>query len=159
VLCIVGGLLHLGVLANFLSRPILTGYMNGIALSILVGQLGPLFGFTVPGDGFFRKVGAFVLGLNQTHLLTLAIAVTLFVLLRALKRIAPKVPAPLVVVVAGIAAAFAFDFAARGVAVVGRVPGGLPVPRLPTTVSLDELRLLAFDACGIVLVSFCSMMP
>jgi high affinity sulfate transporter 1 len=157
--CIVGGLLHLGALANFLSRPILTGYMNGIALSILVGQLGALFGFTVAGDGFFRKLAYFVLGLNQTHALTLATGVSLFVALRVLKHMAPRIPAPLVVVVAGIAAAFLLDFARRGVAVVGAVPGGLPTPRFPTTVSPNELGTLAFDACGIVLVSFCSMMP
>ena len=159
VFCIAGGLLHLGVLANFLSRPILTGYMNGIALSILVGQLGPLFGFAVQGGGFFRKVANFVLSANQTHLLTLTTGVTLFIVLRALKHAAPRIPAPLVVVVAAIAAAFFFDFARRGVAVVGRVPGGLPVPRLPTTVAPGEIGTLAFDACGIVLVSFCSMMP
>src|SRR5262245_49402469 len=159
VLCIVGGVLRLGVLANFLSRPILTGYMNGIALSILVGQLGPLFGYAVPGDGFFRKVGAFVAGLSQTHMLTLAIGGALFVLLRVFKHATPSVPAPLVAVVVGIVAAFALDFASRGVAVVGRVPGGMPVPRLPATVAPEELLSLAFDACGIVLVSFCSMMP
>src|SRR5262245_43060240 len=152
--CIAGGLLHLGVLANFLSRPILTGYMNGIALSILVGQLGPLFGFTVGGDGFFRKIASFASHLDQTHLLTLATGVATFVILRWLKHAAPRIPAPLVVVVTAIGAAFIFDFARRGVAVVGAVPRGLPVPRLPVTVSPSEIGTLAFEACGIVLVSF-----
>jgi high affinity sulfate transporter 1 len=159
VFCIAGGLLHLGVLANFLSRPILTGYMNGIALSILVGQIGPLFGFAVPGDGFFRKLAHFVLGLDQTHLLTFATGASVFVLLRALKHLAPRIPAPLVAVVVAIAAAFFFDFARRGVAVVGVVPSGLPLPRVPSSVAPNELGTLALDACGIVLVSFCSMMP
>jgi len=159
VLCIVGGLLHLGVLANFLSRPILTGYMNGIALSILVGQLGPLFGFTVSGDGFFRRVASFVSHLNDTHVITLATGVGLFILLRAIQHTAPRIPAPLVVVAVAIAAAYALDLQQQGVAVVGAVPGGFPVPRLPTSVALSELGPLALSACGIVLVSFCSMMP
>jgi high affinity sulfate transporter 1 len=158
-LCVVGGLLRLGVLANFLSRPILTGYMNGIALSILVGQLGPLFGITVDGDGFFRKIASFASAVSGTHALTLATGVALFVLLRVLKHAMPRIPAPLVVVAAAIAAAYAFDFAARGVAIVGAVPGGFPLPQLPASVTLDDLGSLAFSACGIVLVSFCSMMP
>jgi high affinity sulfate transporter 1 len=159
VLCIVGGLLRLGVLANFLSRPILTGYMNGIALSILVGQLGPLFGFTVAGDGFFRKLASFASHLNETHVVTLATGVGLFIVLRAVKQFAPRVPAPLVVVVLAIAAAYVLDLQQQGVAVVGAVPGGFPTPRLPTSVAPGELGSLAFSACGIVLVSFCSMMP
>ena len=133
--------------------------MNGIALSILVGQLGPLFGITVDGDGFFRKIASFASAVSGTHALTLATGVALFVLLRVLKHATPRIPAPLIVVAAAIAAAYAFDFAARGVAIVGAVPGGFPLPQLPASVTLDDLGSLAFSACGIVLVSFCSMMP
>src|SRR6185295_10044804 len=159
IFCIAGGLLHLGVIANFLSRPILTGYMNGIALSILIGQLGPLFGFTIAGEGFFRKLASFVAHLNETHAVTLATGAGLFILLRGLKQTVPRIPAPLVVVVIAIAAAYLLGLERQGVAVVGAVPAGFPVPRLPATVALDEIGSLAFSACGIVLVSYCSMMP
>jgi len=159
IFCIAGGLLHLGVIANFLSRPILTGYMNGIALSILIGQLGPLFGFTIAGEGFFRKLASFVAHLNETHAVTLVTGAGLFILLRGLKQTVPRIPAPLVVVVIAIAAAHLLGLERQGVAVVGAVPAGFPVPRLPATVALDEIGSLAFSACGIVLVSYCSMMP
>src|SRR5215813_5425648 len=68
LLCIAGGLSGLGVIANFLSRPILTGYLNGIALTIIAGQLGSLLGFSVADGGFFRKVADTLTHLNQAHL-------------------------------------------------------------------------------------------
>ena len=92
VLCIAAGVARLGFLTNFLARPILTGYLNGIALSIISGQLGRLFGFTVPSSGFFRLLAAFVSNLGRTHGLTLGLGVATFVLLRVLKRFAPKIP-------------------------------------------------------------------
>src|SRR6185295_9329779 len=101
---------------------------------ILVGQLGPLFGFTPGGEGFFRRLASFVLHLNETHVVTLATGVGLFIVLRALKHAAPRIPAPLVVVVVAIAAAYFLDLQQQGVTVVGAVPGGFPVPRVPTTV-------------------------
>ena len=70
LLCIAGGLSGFGVIANFLSRPILTGYLNGIALTIIAGQLGPLLGFNAAPGGFFRKVGGALSHLNETHIPT-----------------------------------------------------------------------------------------
>lgn len=67
LLCIVGGIAGLGVIANFLSRPILTGYLNGIALSIIAGQLGTLLGFRVAPAGFFRTVAEAASRLDETH--------------------------------------------------------------------------------------------
>src|SRR5262245_42055661 len=96
VLCVAGGLLGFGVIANFLSRPILTGYLNGIALSIIAGQIGTILGFTVPHGGFFRTVANVATRLGQTHAPTLAVGAGLFILLRVLKKLTPRVPAPLV---------------------------------------------------------------
>jgi high affinity sulfate transporter 1 len=156
LLCIAGGLAGLGVIANFLSRPILTGYLNGIALSIIAGQLGTLFGFHVASAGFFRTLARVMGHLSETHLTTLAVGLALFVLLRALKHLAPRVPAPLVAVVAGIGAVYVLGLDHHGVAVVGPVPAGFPAPRIPL-INAGELLPLIFGACGIVLVSFCSM--
>lgn len=157
LLCIAGGVAGLGVIANFLSRPILTGYLNGIALSIIAGQLGTLLGFRVASAGFFRTLARVASRLSETHIATLAVGLALFVLLRALKHLAPKVPAPLVAAVLGIGAVYALGLDRHGVAVVGHVPAGFPTPRIPL-VGAGDLWPLLFGACGIVLVSFCSMM-
>ena len=157
LLCIGGGLLGFGVIANFLSRPILTGYLNGIALSIIAGQLGTILGFPVPHGGFFRTVANVAAHLRETHGATLTIGAALFVVLRGLKRLAPRVPAPLVAAALGIAAVELLGLDRQGVAVVGPVPAGFPPPRIPA-LGPGELTSLLSGACGIVLVSFCSMM-
>ncbi|HEX6901373.1 MAG TPA: SulP family inorganic anion transporter [Thermoanaerobaculia bacterium] len=157
LLCIVGGVAGFGVIANFLSRPILTGYLNGIALSIIAGQLGTLLGFKVASKGFGRTLVEVARRLGETHLPTLAVGLALFFLLLAFKRFAPRVPAPLVAVALGIGAVYALGLERLGVAVVGPVPAGFPAPRIPE-VQAGDLWPLIFGACGIVLVSFCSMM-
>ena len=101
IVCIAAGLARLGFLTNFLARPILTGYLNGIAISIIVGQLGRLFGFQLKSGGFFVVIADFLSKLGQTHWPTLAIGVGIFALLRVLKRAGPRVPAPLVACGAG----------------------------------------------------------
>jgi MFS superfamily sulfate permease-like transporter len=101
MLCIAGGLAGLGFLANFLSRPILLGYLNGIAISIIAGQLGKLFGFGLPSSGFFRQMAAFLTSLDQTHVWTVGVGLGAFAVLRALKRVWPRAPGPLVAVVLG----------------------------------------------------------
>jgi high affinity sulfate transporter 1 len=157
LLCIAGGIAGFGAIANFLSRPILTGYLNGIALSIIAGQLDALLGFHVPSAGFFRTLAQVASRLKETHPATLAVGLALFFLLRALKRLAPRVPAPLVAAVLAIGAVYALGLDRQGVAVVGPVPAGFPTPRIPA-VHAGELWPLVLGACGIVLVSFCSMM-
>jgi high affinity sulfate transporter 1 len=157
VFCIVAGVAGLGFLTNFLARPILTGYLNGIALSIISGQLGRLFGFSLEPAGFFRLLASFVSSLGRTHVLTLALGVGTFVLLRVLKRLAPKVPGPLVAVAVGIAASSFFRLADRGVAQLGEIPAGLPAPMLPD-IGLSDLGPLALGAVGLALISFNSAM-
>ena len=96
--CITAGVARLGFLTNFLARPILMGYLNGIALSIIVGQLGKLFGYSLAPAGFFRMLVEFVSKLGQMHGLTVALGIGTLVLIRVLKRVAPTLPAPLVAV-------------------------------------------------------------
>ena len=157
LLCIAGGIAGFGAIANFLSRPILTGYLNGIALSIIAGQLDALLGFHVPSAGFFRTLAQVASRLSETHLATLAMGLALLLLLRAFKHLAPRAPAPLVAAVLGIGAVWALGLDRQGMAVVGPVPAGFPTPRIPALVEGD-LWPLVLGACGIVLVSFCSMM-
>ncbi len=157
VLCIAGGLLGFGVIANFLSRPILTGYLNGIALTIIAGQLGALFGFKVSPGGFFHTVVETVSRLNETHIATISMGLALLVLILLLKHFVPRIPSPLVAAVLGCAVVFALGLNAKGVSVVGAVPAGFPAPTIPS-VNRSEIWPLLFGAIGIALVSFCSMM-
>ena len=154
VLCIIGGLAGLGVIANFLSRPILTGYLNGIALTIIAGQLGAMFGFKVSPGGFFHTVIEAVRRLGETHKTTLIVSVALLALILLLKRLTPRIPAPLVAAALGAAVVFLLSL---NVSVVGAVPAGFPAPMIPD-VSKSDVGPLLFGAAGIALVSFCSMM-
>jgi high affinity sulfate transporter 1 len=157
IVCIVAGLARLGFLTNFLARPILTGYLNGIAISIIVGQLGRLFGFHLEPGGFFVVVADFLSHLRQTHWPTLAIGVGSLALLRMLKRAGPRVPGPLVGVGLGIVLAVVLNLEQRGVALLGRIPAGLPPLSLPEIRSSD-LVPLALGALGLGLISYNSAM-
>ncbi|MGH8527858.1 MAG: SulP family inorganic anion transporter, partial [Gammaproteobacteria bacterium] len=151
--CMAGGIAGFGVIANFLSRPILTGYLNGIALTIIAGQFGTLLGFKVAPTGFFRTVAEALSRLSETHITTLLVGLSLFALLLLLKRLTPRVPAPLVAAALGCGAVYALALEGKGVAVVGAVPAGFAAPHIPS-IDMTELWPLVFGACGIVLVSF-----
>ena len=151
VLAGVGGL---GFIADLISKPTMIGYMNGLALTILVGQLPKLFGFSVDASGFFGEVAAFVRGVADGATVPAALAVGglgLLVIL-VLGRVLPKVPAVLVVVVLSIAAAGLLHLDERGVDLVGVLPQGFPPLTIPR-VGLADLSLLAVGALGIALVS------
>ena len=126
VLLLVVGLLRLGFLADLVSSPILTGFKTGTGLVIIAGQLGKLTGIPVDGSGFFQDLRDVLGGLDEIHGLTLALGVGTIVLLVALRRFAPRLPAPLIGVAVGIVIVAAFDLVDRGVAVIGEVPSGLP---------------------------------
>lgn len=157
LLCIGAGLAGLGVIADFLSRPILTGYMNGIALSIIGGQLGTLMGVAIPKAGFFRTVAGAISRLGQAQLVPLGVGIGLFILLRICKRFWPTLPGPLIGVALGIGLVSTLGLEGKGLVVVGQVPAGFPMPVLPS-IKLGELLPLIESSAGIVLVTFCSMM-
>jgi high affinity sulfate transporter 1 len=157
VFCIAAGVARLGFLTNFLARPILTGYLNGIALTIISGQLGKLFGFSVASPGFFGLLWRFVTKLGETHWLTLAIGLGIFALLRVLKHLVPKIPAPLVALVVGIAASYFFNLGEHGVAILGSIPAGLPSLIIPK-IGASDLGPLVLGAAGLALISFNSGM-
>jgi high affinity sulfate transporter 1 len=155
--CIGASFLRLGALADFLSKPILVGFLNGIALHIMAGQLGKLVGFSVESQGIVPKVVEVVINFGQTHWPTLAVGGATFAVLIVSGRLLPRLPAPLVaLVMAGLGVAL-LGLDTHGVAVVGVVPAGLPEFRLPVF-SLDLLDDLAGVATGLALISFSSMM-
>ena len=151
---LLAGLAHLGFIADLLSKPTQIGYMNGLALTILVGQLPKLFGFSVDADGFIPELKGFVHGLiaGDTVAAALAVGVGALALILILERVMPKIPSVLVAVVLSIVAVNVFDLTAHGVSVVGPLPSGFPPFTIPH-VSLSDVSLLLLGAFGIVFVA------
>jgi high affinity sulfate transporter 1 len=144
----------IGFIADLLSKPTVIGYMNGLAVTILVGQLPKLFGFKISSDNFLGDVSGFVKGLADGKTVGAAVAVGIMgiVVILLLQRWLPKVPAVLVTVVLSIAAAALFDLGRHGVSLVGELPQGFPPLTIPE-VGLSDVPLLVGGALGISLVS------
>ncbi|MFI8228193.1 SulP family inorganic anion transporter [Streptomyces sp. NPDC085900] len=151
---VLAGVCRLGFIADLISKPTMIGYMNGLALTILIGQLPKLFGFKTDADGLIGEFDAFVRGLADGKAVPAAVAVggAGIVLILVLQRRLPKVPAVLVMVVLSIAAASAFDLGKHGVSLVGELPRGFPPLTFPD-VRLDDLAPLCAGALGIAVVS------
>jgi len=155
VLYIIAGFLRLGFIANFLSQPILVGFLNGISLLIIVGQIPKLFGYSLEEKEFFPKAAEIVTRIDETHIPTLVLAVCMLVILLALRRFARRLPSALIVVIIAVAAVVALELEGQGVAILGTVPAGLPSFNLPV-VELSDLDDMIAGAAGLVLVSFTS---
>ena len=155
LLYVLAGLGRLGFMANFLSQPILTGYLNGIALLIIVGQLPKLFGYSGSSPEFLGKVLELFQGFGQSHWPTALLGVAMLVLLILVMRFLPRLPGAFVVVVLSILLVYGLGLEQTGVAVLGAVPSGLPSLALPTFDGAVINELLA-DSAGLVLVSFTS---
>src|SRR4051794_38209112 len=147
------GVARLGFIADLLSKPTQIGYMNGLALTILVGQLPKLFGFSVDADGLIDEARGFVDGVSSGDTIGAAVAIGLvcLVLILVLQRLLPRIPGVLVAVVVAIGGAGPFARAARGVSRGGPLPRGFPPLTLPGPGS--DLPLLVAGAAGIALVS------
>ena len=151
---VVGARAGLGFVADLLSKPTQIGYMNGLALTILVSQMPKLFGFSVDADGLIGEAQAFVHGVASGQGVPAAAGVGLasLVLMVALGRWLPRVPAVLIAVIAAMAMAAAFNLGAAGVRLIGVLPSGLPPFSLPIP-DVRDLAPLAAGAIGIAIVS------
>ena len=154
VFMVAAGAAKLGFIADLLSKPTMVGYMNGLALTILVGQVRKLCGFSIEADGLVgelvetvRKIAA-----GATNTWALGIGLVALAVLFVMKKVAPRFPAVLVAVVVGIAASLLLSLPSHGVKVVGDLPQGFPPFTLPW-VGLADLGLLAAGAAGITLVA------
>jgi len=154
LVCIAGGLAKLGFLTDLLSKPVRVGYMNGIGLTVLVTQLPKLFGFSVRSTAVLDGAIAFGRGVadGRTKIAALAIGGACLVLIIGLRALAPKAPAVLLAVVLATLAVTFLHLSDR-IAVVGRVPRGIPLPSIPAVRFADVTQLFG-AALGIVLVSF-----
>jgi high affinity sulfate transporter 1 len=152
-LLLAAGLARAGFIADFFARPVLTGFIAGLALVIAVGQVAKLLGVEGGGTGFFGKLWAVLRQLDDASLPTLAVGATALVLILVLRAIAPKVPAMLIAVALGIAVVSAFELQDHGVAIVGAIPDGLPSFAIPSFGLGDVVDLLP-DAVALALICF-----
>jgi len=158
-LCIVAGLCRFGFVTDLLSKPIRYGYLNGIALTVLIGQLPKLLGFPADGANLLQEAASVARGVadGRVNVTAAAIGAACLGVIFAFRRWAPAVPGVLVAVVGATVTASVFDLAARaGVAVVGPLPAGLPAFTFPA-VSLADAGTLFAGAIAIALVSFADM--
>ncbi|HXV31180.1 MAG TPA: SulP family inorganic anion transporter [Sinorhizobium sp.] len=152
-LCLIARAVRLGVLATFLSRPILTGFFAGISLSILIGQIKRFTGVDIESDGLVAPVLELVRDAGSIHWPTLVFALGCFALLQVARALKSPVPGPVIVVVLSVLLSFLFDFEGRGIAIVGEIPEGLPSLTIPRMGNLPFDPLL-IGGGAIFLVSF-----
>jgi sulfate permease, SulP family len=152
VVLVGAGLLRLGGIMDFVSKPVMTGFLFGLGLTVAVGQLPKLFGVEGGSGDFFELLRALVDELNDTSGATLAVGIGSVIVLVATKRLAPRVPGTLLVLVLAIAASALFDFASHGVDVVGDLPSALPQFSWPDVSGADAVALLG-AAFGLMVVS------
>ncbi|MEV2216124.1 sulfate permease [Streptomyces sp. NPDC050997] len=152
LLCLAARAVRLGFLADLLSRPVLIGYLAGVALIMMVDQLPKLTGVRTTGADFFPQLWSFITHLTDAHLATVLFSAAALVFLFVMARYVRAVPGPLVAVVLGTAAVVAFDLDGRyGLKVIGDVPSGLPSLAVP---DLGELPRLVLPALGVLLVAY-----
>src|SRR5262249_11216014 len=156
LLCVAGSFLKLGALADFLSRPILVGFMNGIALSIVLGQIGKLLGFSVEAGGIVPRLLEVLSKLALSHWATLATGAGSFGLLWLAPRLVPRLPAALVTMIVAALVVTVLHLDGSGVKIIGEVPPGLPQLRIPAF-SAELVPALLSSAAGIALIAFASM--
>ena len=155
VVCVAAGLTRLGFITELLSKPIRYGYMNGIALTVVLSQIPKLLGFSVNAAGPLRQAQGIVesVSAGHTNLVALGIGGGALALILWLKRW-PRVPGMLIAVLAATVVTAMLDLASRaGIAVLGPLPQGLPAPRLPI-VPMESLSAILMGGLAVSLVSF-----
>jgi high affinity sulfate transporter 1 len=151
---VIGGLLRLGVLADFLSRPVLDGFIVGVAITIVVGQLDKVLGYEVESElEFIPDILLIISELSMTHWPTLVVGLVSLALLFIIEKYLPKVPAAITVLVLAIVVSALLDFESLGIHIVGEIPAGLPDFGMPG-ITLDQLASLIPGALAIMLVAY-----
>jgi high affinity sulfate transporter 1 len=151
--CLLARVARLGFVADLLSKPVLVGYLAGIAVLMIVSQLDTVTGVEVTGDTVLAEVRSFVAGLGQVQPATLLVAAGVLALLLVVQQRFPRAPGPLIALVGASAAAAVFSLADRGVALVGDIPAGLPGLEVPA-VQAGDLAQLVVPALGVAVVGY-----
>jgi high affinity sulfate transporter 1 len=148
-------LLRLGWIASFLSKAVVTGFLAGAAVDVVVGELPKLTGTKAEGDSSWREFASWLGSLGDIHWTTLLVGAIALGVILALRFTAPAVPGALVLVVGGLLASALFDLGAHGVTLVGDVPSGLPTPELPDLELVrDHLGAVVISAVALLLIGF-----
>ena len=149
---VAGGLARLGFISDFLTKSVVTGFIVGLSITVIVGQLPKVLGVPSLSGSFPQQVDQLIGYLPATHLVSLAVGIGAMAIILVLRRFAPRVPGPLVVLVVGILATKLLDLDSYGIAVVGEIATGLPSPGIPS-VPLADLPFLVVGATGIVFLA------
>src|SRR5580765_1903576 len=146
-------LLRLGWLADYFSRPVLIGYIHGVAVVLVIGQIGKMLGLSISARDPLDRLAENARELGSVSGATVAVGAVALAVLLTFRFFVPRIPGAMVVVVGAIGASWALDLAGHGVAVVGLIPSGLPRPTLPRP-GFGDVAELAPAALGVFLVSF-----
>ncbi|MDX1417949.1 MAG: SulP family inorganic anion transporter, partial [Candidatus Promineifilaceae bacterium] len=141
LVCVGAGIARLGFVADLLSAPVRLGYLAGLAVTIFVGQLPKLFGFSIDAETFVQEITVFLTSLDQTNVYALGVGLLCLLIILSLKRWKPTWPGILIAVVAAIGVTVVFNLAALGVDTVGVLPQGFPAPAFPR-VNLADIPVL-----------------
>ena len=142
LILIAAGFARMGFLADFLAKPIVYGFLFGLALVVIIGQIPSLLGLETSSRTALNQLGELITSIGATNLLTLAISAAAFLVLLLFRRYFPRLPGTLVVLALSILAVWAFNLEALGVDIVGSIPTGLPTPQIPLVKPSDILILL-----------------
>ncbi len=153
VLSVCAGLARLGFIADLLSRPVLVGYLTGVGLIMIAGQLGRVTGVPVSGGTFAAELMSLATSFGAWRPATVALASAVLVFLFVVRWRWPHAPGPLLAMLLATGAVAAFGLTSHGVSVVGPIPGRLPVPALPD-IGWQELRELLLPAFSVMIVAF-----
>lgn len=152
--CLAGVYMRIGFIAEFLSRPILLGYMGGLALAVIASQLPKLFGLDTPlYSNFFATIVYVFHNLAYANLVTVFLSIVLMALSLILQMTVKRIPAALIILIGSIIASALLDFSSLGISTIGDIPSGLPLPNIPA-VKLFEIQNLIVPAIAIMLVSY-----
>ena len=146
---------RMGWIAQFLSRAVVTGFLFGAAIDVVIGELPKLTGTDVSGDNSFQELRSWLGSVAETSGSTLVVGAVALIVVFGLRRVAPRVPGALVLVVGGLLASWMLDLEGRGVAVVGTVPRGLPTFDVPDVgLMWDHVVVVVLAAVAVTLIGF-----
>jgi sulfate permease, SulP family len=153
VICFIAGLVRLGFLSELLSRPVLIGYMAGVAAIMIASQLGKVTGVDVEGEEFLDQIRSFVSGMGSMHWPTVVLAVAVLVALLVLAWLTPRIPGTLIAILVAALAVDLFSLHHNGIKVVGDIPSGLPIPGF-SGIPLADLTAMVIPVAGVAIVAF-----
>lgn len=157
LLSVLGGIFRFGFISDFLSKPILIGYLNGLMFSIIISQIDKLFGFNIINSGFLRMLIDFFSKIGAANFTTVILGFSTVGFLLFMNKFLPKFPAAFIATVGSCVAVYYFDLQNLGVVTLGTFPAGMPPIGIPSF-DLEIILTLLPGALGIVLISYCSAM-